>query len=88
MAEWNEMSINLLTSAFRQIAAFGKDPSEEEVEKVQLECVRMCINLMLFETFQRNIFLVTFRSLLVEKGNLVLDSKAATFLINQKDNIK
>ena len=36
------MSVNLLTSAFRQIAAFGKDPSEEEVEKVQLECVRMC----------------------------------------------
>jgi len=59
MAEWNEMSVNLLTSAFRQIAAFGKDPSEEEVEKVQLECVRMCMNLMLFETFQRNIFLVT-----------------------------
>ena len=53
------MSVNLLTSAFRQIAAFGKDPSEEEVEKVQLECVRMCMNLMLFETFQRNIFLVT-----------------------------
>ena len=37
------MSVNLLTFAFRQIAAIGKDPSKDEVEKVELECVRIFV---------------------------------------------
>lgn len=30
----------IILSTFRQVVAAGKDPSEDKVEKIELECVR------------------------------------------------